>query len=49
LLSADILRTGGRDFFKCSLQKATDFSKFMVCPHGRVGEGQLIAILCGRP
>jgi len=42
------------------MKKTSDFSKFMLCPHGQVGErvepmrtrgdgGQFFAILCGRP
>jgi len=60
--SADILRTRERVFFRCGRphfleKKTSDFSKFMVCPHGQgglsqcgdfadtIGGGQVFAIL----
>jgi len=39
-----IFRTWGRGFFRCGcphflVQKNSDFSKFLVCPHGQEGGG----------
>jgi len=62
LSCADILRTRGEGVFRCGrlhflAKKTSDFSKFMVCPHGQrglshCGQGgrgsQFFTILCGR-
>jgi len=60
LSSADILQTRWRGFFKCGrlhflAQKTSEFSIFLVCPHGQgglsqcgQGGGEFFAILCGR-